>query len=110
MYLIDTNSLILGITGKSPDAEFLARAIENNALSLSVITVAEEKLIQNFSVFVVDEQTARVAAYYRKQSLKTARVHLLDCFLAAQAKQHSAILVTNNRQDFPMRDIKIISP
>lgn len=53
---------------------------------------------------------AKVAAEYRKQSFKTKRVHLLDCFLAAQAKINKLTLVTNNRSDFPMTDIKVVTP
>jgi len=46
----------------------------------------------------------------RELDLKTKRVHLLDCFLAAQAKINKLTLVTHNKSDFPMKDIKVISP
>lgn len=122
-FLLDTNVCIRAIAGKEPDASFLAKAIRKNAVVLSVITVGEflskssvreeiafDKLLQVFSVLPVDEETARIAAAYRKASLQTSRTKLLDCFLAAQAKVHNATLVTNNRSDFPMRDIRIITP
>lgn len=122
-FLLDTNICIRAIAGKEPDASFLAKAIKGNAVVLSVIMLAEflsksssieetalDRLRQAFPVLSVDEETARIAAAYRKASLQTSRTKLLDCFLAAQAKQHRLTLVTNNREDFPMRDIQIIAP
>lgn len=122
-FLLDTNICIRAIAGKEPDASFLSKAIKGNAVMLSVIMLAEflsksssieetalNKLLQVFPVLPIDEETARIAAAYRKAFLQTSKTKLLDCFLAAQAKQHSAALVTNNRSDFPMRDIKVIAP
>lgn len=122
-FLLDTNICIRAIAGKEPDASFLAKAIQKNALVLSVITVGEflskasakeelafDKLRQAFLVLPINEETALIAAAYRKASLQTSRTRLLDCFLAAQAKVHNATLVTNNRSDFPMRDIRVIVP
>lgn len=122
-FLADTNVYIRALSGEKPDSGFLKKAVRDKALVLSPIVIAEflpraleeeceifEELIRTFSVLSIDEETARIAAGYRKQFLQTSRTRLLDCFLAAQAKQHNAVFVTNNREDFPMRDIKIISP
>lgn len=123
MYLLDTNVLILGIKGLDPDKAFLEKAISENKLFLSVISIAEflsqasgeagdelEKLTKAFPILSVDEKTARAAAAYRKKFLKVRRIQLLDYFLAAQAKIHNLTFVTNNKSDFPMKDIKVISP
>lgn len=123
MFLLDTNVLILGIKGFDPDKSFLEKAISKNKLCLSVISVAEflsqasneaenelDKLTRIFPTLLVDEKAARIAAEYRKKFLKNRRVQLLDYFLAAQAKIHNLTLVTNNKSDFPMKDIKIIKP
>ena len=123
MFLVDTNVVIRAIAGQEPDAKFLRRAIEKNEVCLSVITLAEfftrasqkeegvfEKLVQAFPVFSIDEETARIAAFYRKRFLKKTRAKLLDFLLAAQAKVHKATFVTNNRSDFPMKDILVIAP
>jgi len=122
-YLIDTNVLILGVAGHQPDASFMRRAIVNKLVCVSVITVAEffarasrvekialEKLLLIFAVLDIDEPTARQAAQYRRRSLKKTRITLIDCFIAAQAKNHGLTLVTNNQSDFPMRDILIMKP
>ena len=123
MYLIDTNVLILAIAKKDPDYSFLQKLIVKNQLFLSVISVAEflsqashgdemelDRLLSTFPVLVVDVEIARLAGQYRKKFLKKRRTQLLDYFLAVQAKVRNLTLVTNNKSDFPMRDIKIISP
>lgn len=124
MYLPDTNIFIRAFNGFEPEASFLKRAISENNLDISVITVAEfypkakdveieafDKLLGKFSALEIDEKIAKIAAKYRKQFLrKTSRVFLLDCFLAAQAKIYNLTLVTNNLSDFPMKDIRVVSP
>ena len=123
MFLIDTNVLILAIKGLEPDKSFLKKAISKKKLYLSVITVgeflsqaseeAEEKLnelIIRFPTLSINLEIAKLAALYRKNSLKQNRVQLLDCFIAAQAKLHNLTLVTNNKADFPHKGIKVISP
>ncbi|MEK7521705.1 MAG: PIN domain-containing protein [Patescibacteria group bacterium] len=123
MYLVDTNVLILGIKGLDPDKNFLSKAVRKGQVLISVVSVAEfltraseeakvkfEKLIDAFPPCGVDLEVARAAASYRGELLKVKRVQLLDCFLAAQAKVHNLTLVTNNKADFPMKDIKVVSP
>ncbi len=123
MYLIDTNVLILALKSIEPDKSFLKRVISQKKLYLSAVSVGEflsqatteaedkfNKLIVRFPVLPIDLEVARVVASYRKDFLKQKRIQLLDYFLAAQAKLHSLTFVTNNKADFPMKDIKVISP
>lgn len=123
MYLPDTNVLIKGAKSQEPDKSFLDKAISQEKLYLSVISIAEflsqasneeERKMRNlmaaFPILNIGLEVAESAAKYRKRSIKSKRMHLLDCLLAAQAKAHNLTLVTNNRADFPMKDIKIISP
>lgn len=123
MYLIDTNVLILGLQSIEPDKSFLKKAISRKKLYLSAVSVGEflsqasteaedklSELIIRFPVLPVDLETAKVAASYHKYFLKKKRIQLLDYFLAAQAKLNNLTLVTHNKTDFPMKDIKIISP
>lgn len=124
MYLPDTNIFIRAVTGSAPEATFLQRAIKKRSIIFSVIVLAEfyakadglkeevfDRLVAEFEILPIDKNIARIAGEYRKQMLrKSKRIILLDCFLAAQAKVHSLTLVTNNKADFPMRDIKIITP
>lgn len=123
MFLPDTNIFILGLRGAEPEATFLKKAIENKRLCISVVVIGEflskirkqdtksfNSLVNIFKILPVDQDVARVAAQLRQESLKTKRAYLIDCFLAAQAKIHNLTLVTNNKADFPMKDIKVISP
>lgn len=124
MYLPDSNVLILAFKNHEPEATFLRRQILKRSIVISVVAIAEflvnateeqeerfDNLIKEFKTLEIDEQTARIAAKYRKHySRKSKRIFLIDCFLAAQAKVHNLILVTNNRSDFPMKDIKIFVP
>lgn len=122
-YLPDTNIFIGAAKGYSPEAKFLSNVIEKGQIMISAIVVGEflakadvgeeksfEGLLSQFNVLPINIEVARSAAKYRKESFKSKRVHMLDCFLAAQAKLNHLTLVTNNKTDFPMKDIKIVSP
>ncbi len=122
-FLLDTNVCILAIDGHEPDASFVKTAIKHGAVVLSVITIAEfmakacapekkafEKLARAFPILPIEESTARSAGMYRKKFLSSSRTKLLDCFLASQAKQHGLTLITNNLEDFPMKDIAVYPP
>lgn len=123
MYILDTNILILGIKGNNPSSKFLNKALKESLVYISVLSIAEflvkpteeemtkfEQLLKISNVLDIDEEVARQAALFRKKYLKNSRVKLLDYLIAAQAKVNNLTLVTNNTQDFPMKDIKIISP
>lgn len=125
-YLPDTNIFILAIQNHEPEATLLSKLIQKQALTISAVVVAEfygkgelpekeevafNKLILAFLPLSIDGETAKVAGRYRSQFLqKSKRVFIVDCMLAAQAKLNKLILVTNNKADFPMKDIKIILP
>lgn len=123
MYLPDSNIFIGAFSSSGPEKPFLQKIIKTKKLRISAVVAAEflaktsqqdeevfNRLMEEFPVLVVDKEIAKVAAEYRKQFLrKTKRIFLLDCFLAAQAKVHHLTLVTNNKADFPMRDIKVVT-
>ncbi len=124
MYLPDTNIIIRALAGEKKEAKFLKMALGEANISISVIVIAEfvvksdptslkifNQLADHSSIVEVDREVAETAGYYRKKFLrKITRYFMLDCFLAAQAKIHNLILVTNNKSDFPMKDVKIIKP
>lgn len=125
-YLPDTNIFIRALHGIEPEANFFKKLTEKEKILISPIVIAEffskpylleieEKAFNNFiakqTVIPITEDDARIAASYRKEFLrKTKRTYLQDCFLAAQAKAHDLVLVTNDLVDFPMKDISVISP
>ncbi len=122
--LPDTNVLINYFEGKEPDRSFVVDLITEDRLSISPITVAElrpnqtkeekeqlTELVINSHIFPVDVEIALQAGTYRQEfSRKTKKVYLIDCLIAATCKVHNLTLVTNNLQDYPMKDIKILKP
>jgi len=124
MFLPDSNIFIRAFHKIEKEAAFLNKAIAQNKLAISVVVIAEflpralpeeldafYKLLDTFEIIEIDREIAEVAGQYRKDFIrKTKRIFVVDCFLAAQAKVHSFTLVTNDRLDFPMKDIKIIVP
>lgn len=124
MYLPDTNIFIRALYGLEPEATFLKMAISKGKLVISVIVIAEfypkaqsreivafDELVASIGSLPIDENIAKIAGEYRREFLrKTKRAFLLDCFLAAQTRLHHLGLVTNNKADFPMKDIKVITP
>lgn len=122
-YLLDANIFIRAAKGDLAESQFLKKIIKTRQMVISSVVVAEflvraepreEKqfndLLNIFPTVPVDAEVAKIAAKYRKESLKIKRVQMLDCFLAAQAKLNKLTLVTNNKSDFPMRDVKVITP
>lgn len=124
MYLPDSNIFILAFNGYKKEKKFLAKIVDKGELILSVITVTEvlakanvkeeqviRELINRFTTLTINLEVCEVASKYRKSLVnKSKRVVLLDCFLAAQAKLNNLILVTNDKSDFPMKDIRTITP
>lgn len=123
-FLPDSNIFIKASKGFEAELSFINKQIEENELIISVVVIGEfytkatdtekemfDQLIARFGVLEINEEVAKLAGDYRKEFLrKSKKVYLIDCFLAAQAKLHNLILVTNNKADFPMEDIKIITP
>lgn len=122
-FLPDTNIFIRASKGFEKELTFLNQQIENGELIISVIVIGEfyprasegekqifDDLVDRFGVLGIDEEVAKTAGNYRQEFIrKSKKVFLLDCFLAAQAKLNNLTLVTNNKSDFPMKDIKIIA-
>lgn len=122
-YLPDANIFIRAAKGDDVESDFLNTAIKKKQIVISTVVIAEflvkageaeektfKELLSFFPIISIDSEVAQLAAQYRKESLKIKRVQMLDCFLAAQAKLKGLVLVTNNKSDFPMKDIKVISP
>ena len=122
-FLPDSNVFIRASKGFEAELTFLNKQIKRNELIVSVVAIGEfyakatepekqifDDLIARFGVLEIDETIAKLAGDYRSEFLrKSKRVYLLDCFLAAQAKINKLTLVTCNKADFPMKDVKIIA-
>lgn len=123
-FLPDTNIFIRASHNENSESVFLKKIIAQDKLAISVIVIAEffpqalpeewkafNRLLEFFEILSIDRRIAETAGEYRKEFLrKSKRIFIVDCFLAAQAKVYGFALVTNNKNDFPMKDIKIIPP
>ena len=122
-FLPDTNVLIYAFKGIEPYAGWLEKTIQKNKLQISSIVVAEflegatkedeislRLLLDKFGALPVDRTVAEIGAEYRKKhSKKTKKVWMSDCLIAATCRVFGTTLITADKKDFPMKDIKIIS-
>lgn len=124
MILPDTNILIAYFTHTEPVFSFMDREINKKSVVFSVIAIAEflikataeesnivTQMAEQTGIIPVDQAVMLQAVRYRKMAMKKhKRVHLLDCFIAASAKLHQAILLTYDRRDYPFKDLQIKQP
>ncbi len=124
MYLIDTNIIIWVIRGNEIYEQILQRYKDQATLSISTITIAEihknlypteitrtEEVLGEFEIHDVTESIAKQGGRYWQQYIKKFRnLHILDCLVAATAKEHDLHLLTLNTRHFPMKDILISDP
>lgn len=123
MYLLDTNIVIWILRGNKDYEDLLAKLKDKGELSISVITVAEiyknvfqsemprtEDFIHEMRIFDVNENIAKLGGlYWQEFSKRFKNLHILDCILAATAREHDLVLVTLNKRHFPMKDIRILN-
>jgi len=126
-YLVDTNILIHAIRQKKGRWELLQGLVEaGGSLACSVLTVGElyagmkpherartEELLDGFERHEVTEEIARYAGLLKNEwTLKGFTFTLVDMMIAATAIAHDLTLITENRRDFPMAELKLhpISP
>src|SRR3990167_6251568 len=113
MYLVDTNVIIWVLRNEKKYLNWLDKIISKSNLGISTITIAEiykniypselittESLFEKFKIYTVTEKIAKQAGFYWQQFSKI-KIHLLDCLIAATAKQNHLKLVTINTKHFP---------
>lgn len=123
MYLLDTDIVIWLLRGKREYIEAIQK-IKAGGLAISAITVAEvyknvlpgesiktEEVLSEFEVLDLNMRIARQAGLYWQQYFKKDKdILLMDCSVAAIAKEHDLTLLSLNKRHFPMEDIKVIDP
>ena len=123
MFVPDTNIIIQAFLGKEPYASWLVENIKAKKMLLSAVVLAELlsgankdeenaiiKMLNVVEVFSVGKKVAQIGGEYRrKYNQKSKKVWLMDCLIAATCKVHGATLVTYDKKDYPMKDIKILN-
>lgn len=121
MVLLDTDIVIWVLRGEKKYVNLLQEIKQHQPLSISAITVAEvykntfpaeilrtEMLLNELYTWEVNQWIARRAGFYWQQfSKKYKNLHILDCIIAATAKEHDLQLMTLNVRHFPMSDISL---
>jgi predicted nucleic acid-binding protein len=121
-YLLDTNVLVLAIQGRERGLGLLRELAGSGAnLGCSVTTVGEiyagmrqheaertTELLEQLDVYPVTLEIARHARTVKNEwRMKWYTLTLADTLIAATAIRHRMVLVTDNRKDFPMGELKI---
>lgn len=124
MYLLDTDILIWVIRGRKEIIEAVSSLKNKSPTCISSLSIAEiyknifpEELIKTddyinqHHIYPVDIEIAKQGGLYWQQHIKTVRnLSIIDCLIAATAKENNLTVVTLNSRHFPMRDIKVINP
>lgn len=124
MYLVDTDIVIWITRGEKKYVDWFQRLKQGTSLSISSITIAEiyknvfpielantETTINEFTVLDVTSSIAKHGGLYWQQYIKRFKnLSILDCIIAATAKENDLTVLTLNTRHFPMKDIRAIDP
>ena len=94
---------------------------EGHTLATTCVNVAEveaglrprerrraEAILNRLRYLATDVEAARRAGRYQAEWAKQGRtIHTPDALVAGTARTHGAVVVTDNVDDFPMRDVQI---
>lgn len=124
MYLLDTDILIWVLRGREEIVNKVSLLKDNNEMAISVISIAEiyknifpselpatQSFLNAHTIISVDKEIAEIAGlYWQQYSKQIQKLSLMDCFIAATAKNNKATLMTLNIRHFPMSDISKEAP
>jgi hypothetical protein len=120
-YLVDSHVLIDALRNRGESVALIQRLAESGVSTCSVVTAAEllagmrpgeeevtEKMLSGLRQYEVTAEIAQLAGRLRNEGRSAGRnLSLLDMFIAATALTHGMVLVTYNRKDFPMPELKL---
>lgn len=123
-FLLDTDVLIWHLRGHEPTEELLRELESEQPLGCSVLSVfevwsgvraeEEESTLRFLSVLhniPADEAIAfKAAEYWREFRRQGVTLGQADALIAATANVLNLVLVTYNRDHYPMKDVKIYDP
>ncbi|MBI2266409.1 MAG: PIN domain-containing protein [Armatimonadetes bacterium] len=121
VYLLDTTEVIRYLRN-IPETVTRIRDLARNGhtLGCTCITVGEvyagmkprekektDLLLDSLSYFEPSRETAKVAGKWaREYQSRGLKLTILDTLIAAVAYQEKALLITDNKKDFPMSEIE----
>lgn len=122
--LLDTTVLIDMLRGDAAMNQYIATMVEaNHVLTTSAMNVAEihaglrpneiersKRLFARIDLYPITVQIAKRAGDLKRAwSLKGRTLELPDTIVAATALEYGLTLMTGNRKDFPMDDLKFFN-
>lgn len=119
-HLLDSDVLIWVLRGKTAAVDFVTQLLKNEAPFISSLAVYEiwsgakkneetaiDEFLSAFPVLAVTPEIARQgASYYREFRTRGVTISVADALIAATARVHQLVLVSQNQRDFPMTDIE----
>jgi predicted nucleic acid-binding protein len=123
--MLDTTVLVAHLRGDAVVSDALLRWLaDGHVLGTSCVTIAEierglrprerkaaRALIDRLGFFDTTSEAAIRAGRYQSQWARRGRtIHAPDALIAGTARAHGAILITDNLDNFPMRDIRVLAP
>jgi len=124
-YLLDTTVLVAHLRGDEEISQLMRDLVAaGHLLCVSCVNVAEVErgirpkerraattLLDRLTFLSTTVESAiRAGRYLAELSERGRTLHLADALVAATARVHGAVLVTDNVADFPMRDIRVMRP
>lgn len=121
-YLLDSDVIIEFLKDDAETVK-LIKNIEDEWLSCSVLTIIEVKrclllkqevaskdLFKIIKAYPVTKQVAETAVIFAREWQKKGKyLQLVDATIAATCVVHDLTLVTYNKRDYPMKELRIIS-
>jgi len=124
-FLLDTTVLIAHLRGDEDVTRFLLDLVgAGHVVGVCCVNVAEiergirprerkaaEALLARLAYLPTTQEAAVRAGRYMAELARRGRtLHLADALVAATARTHGAVLVTDDVADFPMRDLRVVRP
>lgn len=124
-YLLDSTVVIRRLRGEEDLLrKLLHLSIAGHVLGTSCVNIAEVErgaraadrrrtasFLARLEFFETTREAAERAGRYQAAfSAKGRTIHTPDALIAGTARAHGAVIVTDNVADFPMRDVRVVSP
>jgi predicted nucleic acid-binding protein len=125
LHLLDTTVLIDHLRGHDGVTDFLLGLLaDGHDLGTSCVNIAEvirgtrpkqrksvEDLLARLTFLETTlEAATRAGRYQADFAVRGITIHTADALIAGTARAHGSILITDNVDDFPMRDVQVQAP
>jgi tRNA(fMet)-specific endonuclease VapC len=115
--LFDTDVIIDFLRGKQGAKKIMSSVRDEDMPCCSAVTVAEIRagmrdeeepatmaFLESFDILSIDKKVAQIAGDLKRKT-KQQQLELDDCFIAATALIHQAVLITHNPKHYPHKDL-----